>query len=299
MILHTAVQSARPPFLILALVCVLLGVATVIHGGGTVSWSLALWVLLGALTAHVSVNAFNEYWDYDSGLDLRTQRTPFSGGSGAIPANPAGHQVVWALAVGTLLLTALVGLTIVWLHGLAIVPLGLAGLLLIVTYTQWLNRSPWLCLLAPGAGFGLFMVPGTQFALTGEYRIEAVLFGLIPFLLTNNLLLLNQYPDVEADRSVGRNHVPIAYGETGANRAFAVSWLLAGALLVAFVSTGLLSPWGLVALLPWALGGVALRGAVAHGFAIGEQPQLMAMNVMAALLTPAVLAVVLLAAGLP
>jgi len=41
--------------------------------------------LLGAFLAHVSVNTLNEYYDFKSGLDLETIRTPFSGGSGALP----------------------------------------------------------------------------------------------------------------------------------------------------------------------------------------------------------------------
>jgi len=36
--------------------------------------------------------------------------------------------------------------------------------------------------------------------------------SLIPFLLVSDLLLLNRYPDVEADKEVGRNHLPITIG---------------------------------------------------------------------------------------
>ena len=44
---------------------------------------------------------------------------------------------------------------------------------------------------------------GTDFALTGSYTWTAFLASLIPFFLVSNLLLLNQFPDVEADRSIG------------------------------------------------------------------------------------------------
>ncbi|MEE4380954.1 MAG: prenyltransferase, partial [Pseudomonadales bacterium] len=144
--LRTVLQSARPAFLPLALVCVLLGIAVVAHAGEPFSSLFAAWVALGAVAAHVSVNALNEYRDYESGLDLRTQRTPFSGGSGALPADPAAHRAVGGLAAASLGLTALVGLTIVFRHGPAILPLGLAGIGLVLTYTQGLNRRPWLCL---------------------------------------------------------------------------------------------------------------------------------------------------------
>ena len=54
--------------------------------------------LAGGLLAHISVNALNEYLDFTSGLDLTTLRTPFSGGSGTLPANisrpaiPSGNK---------------------------------------------------------------------------------------------------------------------------------------------------------------------------------------------------------------
>ncbi len=58
-------------------------------GAFFLSW--ALLALLGLLLAHVSVNVLNDYFDYRSGVDLKTQRTPFSGGSGILPP-PNLHQ---------------------------------------------------------------------------------------------------------------------------------------------------------------------------------------------------------------
>ena len=49
-------------------------------------------VLIGAVSAHISVNTFNEYFDFLSGLDAKTVKTPFSGGSGALVENP-NHEM--------------------------------------------------------------------------------------------------------------------------------------------------------------------------------------------------------------
>ncbi len=78
----------RLPFLILTPACVVLGLATAIWTEGTVNWFHFVLVLIGAVSAHISVNAFNEYFDFKSGLDEKTQRTPFSGGSGRLQQNP-------------------------------------------------------------------------------------------------------------------------------------------------------------------------------------------------------------------
>jgi 1,4-dihydroxy-2-naphthoate octaprenyltransferase len=48
------------------------------------------------------------------------------------------------------------------------------------------------------------MVMGTDFVLTGSYSWTSFVASLVPFFLVSDLLLLNQFPDVEADKWVGR-----------------------------------------------------------------------------------------------
>ena len=70
----------RLPFLILTPACVAVGVGTAYWQAGDISWLQLPLLLLGALSSHICINAFNEYCDFRSGLDTRTQRTPFRGG---------------------------------------------------------------------------------------------------------------------------------------------------------------------------------------------------------------------------
>lgn len=165
--IRVPLQAARPAFLILSPVCVFLGLGTALSAGATVHYGMLALILLAAICAHIGVNTLNEYDDFRSGLDFHTKRTPFSGGSGALPAHPemAGHVLFAGRA--SLLVTTLIGSYFVWLHGWPAALLGLAGIALILTYTTWLNRFAWACLLAPGLGFGLLMVAGTHYLLTG------------------------------------------------------------------------------------------------------------------------------------
>ncbi len=285
--------SFRLNFLILTPVCIFMGAAVVIHQGEPVPLLPLILALTGGLLAHISVNALNEYLDFTSGLDLATQRTPFSGGSGTLPAHPELKNGVLAAGLVTLLLTALVGLYFVLEYGPALLPLGIAGLLVIALYTRTINRVPWLCLIAPGLGFGILMVVGTQFVLTGNYSPESILIGFVPFFLVNNLLLLNQYPDVEADRNAGRNHLPVAYGVSTANRVYGLQWAAAGVVIIALVLNQTLPLYSLLALVGLIPGFVSWRGAVKLGFNIASEPKLLAMNVITALLTPALVALTL------
>ncbi|MBL8311876.1 MAG: prenyltransferase [Burkholderiales bacterium] len=281
----------RPPFLLLTPACVAVGVATAYAQLGHVDAWLALWVLLGALASHASVNAFNEYFDFRSGLDAITTRTPFSGGSGTLPANPALASATLAMAVLMLAVAALLGLYFVVLRGWALVPLGLAGLLLVVTYTTWWAHRPLACLVAPGLGLGLFVIAGTHFVLTGEWSRAAVAASVPVACLVSNLLLLNQFPDVEADRTVGRHNVAIDWGRPAAARTYATMMGFAYASLVAFVLLRWLPAMSLLATLTLPLAARAVRDVLRHPDNLPALVPAMRLNVLVNLLTPGLLAV--------
>ena len=203
----------RVPFLILTPACVLLGVGAASWSSGEISILYLLLTLIGAVSAHISVNALNEYFDFRSGLDSMTERTPFSGGSGTLPGRPEMARSALNIGLITLSVTGLIGLYFLYIRGLSLLPLGILGLIIIFTYTIWIIRYPILCLIAPGLGFGPLMVMGTHLVLTGEYSWTGFIASLVPFFLVSDLLLLNQFPDVEADQSVGRRHLPIVVGK--------------------------------------------------------------------------------------
>ncbi|NMM13417.1 MAG: prenyltransferase [Rhodoferax sp.] len=282
---------ARLPFLVLTPACVLLGVACVQWTHGHVNLLEAALVLLGAMAAHVSVNAFNEYQDFHSGLDAMTQRTPFSGGSGVLPAHPELAGTTLALAVGCLAVSMGVGLYFVALRGPALMPLGIAGVTLVLLYTQWITRHPLLCLMAPGLGFGPLMILGTHVALTGEYSGTAVAASLVPFFLVNNLLLLNQFPDAEADRRVGRRHLLVTAGAAVAARWYAALTGLAFLSLPLGVLLGLLPAGALLGLLTLALALPTVRDVLTHARTVERLLPAMARNVLINLLTPVLMAI--------
>src|SRR5450830_947924 len=284
-------KSARLPFLVLTPACIVLAVACVHWTQGHVNLLQAALVLLGAVAAHISVNAFNEYQDFRSGLDAMTWRTPFSGGSGLLPAHPELAGSTQAMAVSSLCICMAVGVYFVTLRGPALLPLGLAGIALILIYTQWITRHPLLCLFAPGLGFGPLMILGTQVALTGEYSASAAMVSLVPFFLVNNLLLLNQFPDVDADRRVGRRHILITAGPATGARWYAAMTVLAFASIPLGVVLGwlpngaLLGSLGLLIALPTA------REVLAHAHDVPRLLPAMSRNVLVNLLTPVLMAI--------
>lgn len=284
-------KTARPNFLILTPVCIFLGVSPLIAGGHAIDFLDLSFVLIGGLLAHTSANALNEYYDFKSGLDLITHKTAFSGGTGTIPAHPEIAPAVFKFGTASLFITVLIGLYFIQQTGWPLLPLGLAGVALIIFYTGPINRIPLLCLLAPGIGFGLFMVIGTQLALLGHFMLNFSLLSFVPLFLVSNLLLLNQYPDVEADTKIGRRHLPIAYGIATSNRVYSIFALLSLGAIIYYVISGFLTVYSLISILPMFFAFVAYKGAVQFGKSIGEYPHYLAANVLATLLTPFFLAV--------
>lgn len=295
--LKALLGPARAPFLTLPPVVTLLGLGTAMwRTEGHVTYWYFLLALIGALAAHISVNALNEYNDFKTGLDELTRRTPFSGGSGALQARPdLAKNALW-LGVISALIVLLIGAFFLLKLGWGIVPLGILGLIVVVAYTPLLTHSPQACLIAPGLGFGLLMVMGTDYVLTGSYSLTAFWAALVPFFLVNDLLLLNQFPDVEADKQVKRRHYPIVIGRQKSAVLYGVQLALAYLALILGVVLGYL-PWlALLGLLTLIIAIPTYKGVRAHADDMEQLIPFMGKNVLINLATPLLMAIGLIIA---
>ncbi len=295
--LKTVLGPMRLPFLILPPACVLVGVGTALWTQGQVRVLHAVIAFVGAIAAHISVNALNEYFDYKSGLDFRTRPTPFSGGSGTLPTSPEAARSAWITGLVALGLAALVGVYFLTVWGLALLPLGLLGLILVFTYTNWITRSPLLCLIAPGLGFGTLMVMGTDFVLSGGYSWPAFVASLVPFFLVSNLLLLNQFPDVEADREVGRRHYPIVIGRKASSLIYGAFLLGTYLSIVAGWAFNVLPAWALLGLATLVLGVPTAVGVYRYAEDLERLAPYLGLNVILTVSTPLLMAIGLLIAS--
>jgi 1,4-dihydroxy-2-naphthoate octaprenyltransferase len=281
----------RAPFLILQPASVLLGLGTATWAIGQVNPFHLILALVGAVFANISVNVFNEYFDFKSGLDSRTRRTPFSGGSGTLPAEPEMAGFALTVAWITFAITALIGVYFLSVWGLDLLPLGILGLLIVLTYTNWATRSPFLCFITPGLGCGVAVVMGTHFVLTGQYDWTAFIAALVPTFLVSNLLLLNQFPDVEADSSVGRKHYPITIGKRKSGWIYIAFLIMAYAAIIYGVVAEYFPSASLLGLLTLVLGVQIIRSVLLHNEDIEKLIPALGMNVIVTILTPVLIAV--------
>lgn len=281
----------RLPFLILTPACLLPGIVTASLAGSRPGLGELVLLLLGATCAHVGVNAFNEYFDFKSGLDSKTSRTPFSGGSGTLQKNPKAGKSVLFMASTATLISVFVGLYFVITETVILLIAGIIGVAVVVLYSIFIVRSSILCLLAPGVGFGFCMVLGTNLALTGSVTWPAVVASLVPFFLVNNLLHLNQIPDVDADRSVGRRTFPIVYGIKSSVIVCALFYLFAFVSVAIGIALNQLPVLSLLCYI--AIPGAAVAAVGAWKYVKGNTALVpsLGMNVMVTLVTPVLLGV--------
>jgi 1,4-dihydroxy-2-naphthoate octaprenyltransferase len=278
--------ETRPQFLLLTPVCVLVGLAVAVYELESISALHFVLAIVGALLAHISVNVLNDYFDFRSGLDLKTHRTPFSGGSGILPAGLLGSRQVYVFGVIALLAVAAIGGYFLYEFGWKILPLGVVGVVVVYFYTTHFTKNPLLCAIAPGLGFGPLMVLGVYFTQTGQYALAPALASLVPGFLVSNLLLLNQFPDAEADLTASRRHLAIALGKRTAAKIYVGLLFAAYLSLVLTAAFGVLPLTALLGLLTLPLGLKAAKGVLKHYDDTGNLIPFMGLNIQVTLLTP-------------
>ena len=280
--------ETRPQFLLLSVVLVLLGTAISYHDDHF-HWLRFALTTLGLVLAHASVNILNDYWDYKSGIDIATTRTPFSGGSGLRPAGLLQPKGVYVFGLGCLFAAFLIGIYLTVVSGWQVLPLIIVGGVVIYFYTSYLTK--WLAgEIWAGLGLGTLPVLGTYFVQTGSYSSEALVASLAPGFLTANLLLLNEFPDFAADREAGRYHIVIALGKTGAGWVYAGLMAMTYLCIVIGVACRMMPPLTLIALLTTPLALKAIRTAFKHHDDLEKMIPALGANVITVLATDALLA---------
>ncbi len=280
--------EARPQFLLLSVALSFLGTSIAWYNGAF-HLGYAVLAFVGLLLAHISVNVLNDYFDYKSGIDLATKRTPFSGGSGILPAamlHPT--QVLW-FGLIAFFLTIPIGIYFVLIKGLPLLPLILVGALCMLLYTPVLTRMAWPE-WAPGVGLGALPVLGAYFVQAGDFPLPVVIASIPSAILVHNLLFLNEFPDAEADRKGGRKTLPITLGKAKASILYSALTVAMYVWIVGGVVARVMPVFSLVALLTLPLGVQAIKGALKYDDESKLMPALGA-NVMVVLLTQLLLGI--------
>ena len=239
---------ARAPFLLLPITLVIAG-AGASHHAGTFNWLHSLIALVGLVALHAAVNSLNEASDMTTGIDLHTERTPFSGGSGTLPSGALSVRTTRVFAYSAAGIGLACGVYFFTVIGPALLPIAVAGAMLVLFYSNVFARVG-LGEIAAGLGLGLLPVAGTALVQEGIIPPVAWAASVPAFLMTFNLLLLNEFPDEEADRVGGRRNLVLMFGRPAAAGIYSGAGLLVPVWIAVRVVAGILPELTLIALLP-------------------------------------------------
>jgi 1,4-dihydroxy-2-naphthoate octaprenyltransferase len=294
--------QVRAPFLILAVFLVVIGLAFSVkypHTPGlTFSWLHAAMLIIGVLLSHISVNLFNEYSDFKTRIDFNTNRTPFSGGSGMITSGNTRPESVRTVGIIALLISGAIGVYFSIVSHWFVLVFAAFGAFSVLFYTNFLAKRV-LGELFAGLALGTFVVLGTYIAMSaspgmtlkGLFPAEVIWISIPPGILTSLLLLINQFPDAEADKKGGRRHLVIRFGWKGASYVYTAGIFVTFAIIVLMPLLGISSWWIYLALLPGPLGIKAAVTAMRHGNDFGKMVPALGSDVITVLATDLLLAV--------
>ena len=148
-----------------------------------------------------------------------------------------------------------------------------------------------------GLGLGVLPVLGAYFIQTGTYTISALIASIPSGILVHNLLLLNEFPDVESDITVKRRTLPIFIGKKKAAIFYSALTILVYLWIIGTVIHRDMPVFTLLGLLTIPLAFKAIDGAFKYDDMSKLVPA-MANNVFVVLLTQLLIGVGFILGGI-
>ncbi|MGD8885790.1 MAG: prenyltransferase, partial [Gammaproteobacteria bacterium] len=228
--------AVRPMFLTASLLPVLLGTAIGVQNADQFDVIAFILALFSVILAHAGVNVLNDVYDDLNGTDRdnETRIFPFTGGSRFIQDEILNNQQMRRWGQLLLVMSALLGVALIFHQGFMVLVFGLTGLLLGVTYSAPPLKlaSRGLGESAVGIGFGVLPVVGAAWLQTSTFSWEALILSVPVSIWVVNILLVNEVPDRTADRNAGKNTLVVKFGLTFTAALY---------LLLSFVAVGMLA----------------------------------------------------------
>jgi len=243
-------RSLRAPFLVATFIPVGVGTLASIEARGTFDAVLFGLTILGAACVHLATNMLNDAFDYRSGNDLAVKhQNPFAGGGRVLTQGVLSVRAHLAVALGFLAAAMVIGLYLVSVTSLTLLWIGLLGVAFAFFYVGPPLRIAHRGVgeIVVGASFGPLVVLGTYYVQTESLDLGVFLLSLPIGLLVAAILWINEFPDIEADVSVGKRTLVARLGVRRATAAYegilaAAYVILAGSAILALTPLATMLP---------------------------------------------------------
>ena len=237
------ILAARPKTLAAAATPVLLGCALA-YTDGAFQWIPALLCFLFAFSMQIDANFINDYYDFLKGSDREDRLGPER-------ACAQGWITLSAMKKGmiiTTLLSCVWGLLLLNYCGLEMIPVGMLCVLFAFLYTAGpypLAYHGWGDILVI-VFFGFVPVGCTYYTMAHDWTWNVTIACAACGLVSDLLLMLNNYRDREQDKISGKRTLVVRFGEPAGRWADLILGILAVGLCSFYAFNGYL----LASLLP-------------------------------------------------
>lgn len=197
---------------------------------GKLSFLPALLCLLFALLAQIASNFANEYYDYRDGLDAPGREGPRRG----VTEGDITPRAMLAATYLTLGAACIIGLSLICFGGWILLPFGIIIAVGALSY----STGPWplsrhgLGELAVILFFGIAPVCLTFYIMAGYCSLQVLSTSLAIGLMGANVLMINNYRDIDDDRRVGKHTLAVIIGRRPASIAYLLSGIIAAMCLL-------------------------------------------------------------------
>ena len=218
------ILAARPKTLAAAATPVLLGCALA-YTAGAFQWIPAILCFLFAFSMQIDANFINDYYDYLKGSDREDRLGPER-------ACAQGWITLSAMKKGmiaTTLLSCFWGLLLLKYCGLEMIPVGMLCVLFAFLYTAGpypLAYHGWGDVLVI-VFFGFVPVGCTYYTMAHDWTWNVTIACAACGLVSDLLLMLNNYRDREQDRISGKRTLVVRLGEKAGRYAYLALGILA------------------------------------------------------------------------
>lgn len=227
--------ASRPKTLLAAIVPVMVGSA-VAFSEGKFYFSYSLVALICSVLIQTGTNFVNDLYDFQKGADTKERKGPkrvLASGLISVKEMKIGIYAVFTSAF-------LFGLYLVQAGGIIILIIGIVSILAGLAYTA----GP-LPLAYNGLGdvfvfmfFGIVGTAGTHYLHTKEISLLSFIAAIPVGSLITNILVVNNYRDIEEDRAAGKETLAVKLGRTFTRYQFVflivISFLVPAVLFVFF-----------------------------------------------------------------
>jgi len=232
--LENWIAASRPKTLPAAIAPVVVGASEASRQGDVEAWPVLI-CLAFALLVQVATNMANDYFDHIRGADTKERIGP----ERLVSSGKIQPKKMLTAAIGLFALAFAVGLTMVSYRGSEMLVVGILAIVFGYAYTG----GPYP-LAYHGLGdlfvilfFGIVATVGTYYVVLGTLSFPVFLLALPLGLLANNILVVNNYRDLETDKAAGKRTLIVRFGREFGRAQYSSQLVFAYFCLSLYVGT--------------------------------------------------------------